>query len=114
MSVIVSVVYCHAPNEVWEKSLCVSPTTTVAEVLASSGLLQAYPALQENTTSFGIFGQACLPQRQVKAGDRIEVYRPLIVDPMQSRRRRAALRLAQTQKEKAAKKAHAKQRIQSD
>lgn len=107
MTLTVTVVYCPSPNEVWQTSLCVPETLTVAQTVSHSGLLQAHPALNARSLSVGIFGQTCLPGRQIKTGDRIEVYRPLTVDPMQSRRRRAALRLAQTQKEKADRKARA-------
>ena len=99
----VSVVYCPTPDEVWQVNLTFSEPLTVAEVVAQSGILQHYPALNDEVLSLGIFGHLCLPDRLVQAGDRIEIYRPLFFDPMQSRRRRAAHRLAQVKKEKTEK-----------
>jgi putative ubiquitin-RnfH superfamily antitoxin RatB of RatAB toxin-antitoxin module len=40
----------------------------------------------------GIFGQLCLPEQTLKEGDRIELYRPLLIDPKEARRRRAEVR----------------------
>ncbi len=45
-----------------------------------------------NEKKVGIFGQLCLPDQILQDGDRIEIYRPLLVDPKEARRRRAEVR----------------------
>jgi putative ubiquitin-RnfH superfamily antitoxin RatB of RatAB toxin-antitoxin module len=60
---------------------------TVAEVLKQSGLLQSHPELSDMPV--GIFSGIVQPDTLVKAGDRIEIYRPLTLDPMEKRRQRA-------------------------
>jgi putative ubiquitin-RnfH superfamily antitoxin RatB of RatAB toxin-antitoxin module len=43
----------------------------------------------------GVFGKMKSMDAPLKHGDRVEIYRPLIADPMEARRRRASLRLNQ-------------------
>ena len=62
--------------------------TRVGEAIALSGLSARYAGL--DTMPVGIFGQLVTPDMVVRAGDRIEIYRPLVGDPKQARRRRAA------------------------
>jgi putative ubiquitin-RnfH superfamily antitoxin RatB of RatAB toxin-antitoxin module len=63
---------------------------TVAMAIAASGLLSRCPGLDLATLSAGIFGNVCTLQHNLKQGDRIEIYRPLIRDPKEARRQRAA------------------------
>ena len=60
---------------------------TVANVLKQSGFLDKYPEL--NGMPVGIFSRAVELDTLVKSGDRVEIYRPLILDPMETRRQRA-------------------------
>ena len=60
---------------------------TVANVLEQSGLLDSYPELVGMPV--GIFSRAVPLDTPVKSGDRIEIYRPLTLDPMETRRQRA-------------------------
>ena len=60
---------------------------TVANALAQSGWLERYPEL--TGLPVGIFSQVVPLDRLVKLGDRIEIYRPLALDPMETRRKRA-------------------------
>ena len=53
---------------------------TVADAVAASGL---------RGSEFGVFGKRVLPEQRVRDGDRVEIYRPLKVDPKEARRRRA-------------------------
>lgn len=68
--------------------------TTVAEAIQLSGLLARYPGINIATARVGIFGQIVTLNTALKADDRIEIYRPLIVDPKDARHRRAAKRAA--------------------
>jgi putative ubiquitin-RnfH superfamily antitoxin RatB of RatAB toxin-antitoxin module len=60
---------------------------TVTNVLKQSGLLDRYPELAG--LPVGIFSRMVQLDTQVKAGDRIEIYRALTLDPMETRRQRA-------------------------
>ena len=57
---------------------------TVQDVLDSSNLANTHPETQD--LSVGIFSKKVECNTRVKAGDRIEVYRPLLIDPMEKRR----------------------------
>ena len=61
-------------------------------LIASSGALSAIPELAGQTLDVGIFGRSCGLQDLVNDGDRIEIYRPLTVDPKRARHRRVALK----------------------
>lgn len=77
-----------ARQEVIEVS--VSPGATVGEVIRASGLLEKYPEIDLSRSRVGIFGELVRPQDAVHDGDRVEIYRPLIADPKEVRRKRAA------------------------
>jgi len=65
-------------------SLVVPVGTQVGQAVELSGLLQKY-----QPTGFAIFGQRCDLTRILSDGDRIELCRPLVVEPKAARRRRA-------------------------
>lgn len=79
----------------------VATGTTVRQALHSSGIGEAFPELDLASCAVGIFGKLINdPQlRVVEPGERIEIYRPLLADPMEVRRLRAA-RAAQKQPKK--------------
>lgn len=70
--------------------LAVPRHSTVAEVIRRSGLLEQYPEIDLAVQKVGIFGRLCPLDREMEAGDRAEIYRPLIADPKEVRRRLAA------------------------
>jgi putative ubiquitin-RnfH superfamily antitoxin RatB of RatAB toxin-antitoxin module len=63
---------------------------TVADAIAASGVLETFPELAAGELRVGVFAQVCGLQRLLKAGDRVEIYRPLYNDPKEARRQRAA------------------------
>ena len=69
--------------------------TSAAEAIRASGLLEQCPEIDLDVNRIGIFARLCEPGDRVSDGDRIEVYRPLQVDPKEARRRRAAKRSGQ-------------------
>ena len=87
--VSVQLVYAQ-PDQVWSVKLTLQVGTTVAQALQASGFYQQFPQIQPESLRVGIFGRECSVQQGVNAEDRIEIYRPLVFDPMESRRRRAA------------------------
>lgn len=72
---------------------CVVPEgASVSDALRLSGLAEQVPGLDLDSSPVGIFGKRVSdPQsRKVEEGDRLEVYRPLLADPLEVRRQRAA------------------------
>jgi putative ubiquitin-RnfH superfamily antitoxin RatB of RatAB toxin-antitoxin module len=68
----------------------VTAGTTALEAAQQSGIEQEFPGLVIDAgTTLGIFGQAVPPQQALKAGDRVEIYRPLKADPKAARKARA-------------------------
>jgi putative ubiquitin-RnfH superfamily antitoxin RatB of RatAB toxin-antitoxin module len=67
----------------------VAAGTTVAEAIQASGLLQKYPEIDLANNKLGIFGKLTKPDAVLREKDRIEIYRPLIADPKEVRRKRA-------------------------
>lgn len=63
--------------------------TTVMDGLLASGLLGKYPQLDLSAHKLGIFGKLTKPDAVLRDKDRIEIYRPLLADPKEVRRRRA-------------------------
>ena len=70
-------------------SLVVDAGATVAEAIAASGIASRFPALDLGALPTGIWGKLVSRQRRVADGDRIELYRPLEIDPREARRDRA-------------------------
>ncbi len=64
--------------------------TTVEAAIRASGLLSVVPELAGQPLDVGIFGRCCAISDAVSDGDRIEIYRPLRLDPKEARRLRAA------------------------
>jgi len=63
---------------------------TVGEAIEASGILRRFPEIDLATTKVGIFGRAVTLDQALRARDRVEIYRPLIADPKEVRRKRAA------------------------
>lgn len=91
----IHVVYAQ-PDKVWQKTLLLPPGTTVGQALVASGFSRDFPDHSSGEMVVGIYGRACSRNRVLTDEDRIEIYRPLVFDPMQSRRRRALHRKAAT------------------
>ena len=81
---------CYAlPEQAVVLELDVNQGCTLEEVIQRSGLLAQYPDIDLNTNKIGVYGKLKPLDAKARAGDRIEIYRPLQADPMESRRRRA-------------------------
>ena len=83
----VDVVYCPAPGINDFTSLVVAEGTTVMDALRFSGVLQRH-ALAEVGLRLGVWGKAREADSLLRDRDRVEIYRPLKVDPKESRRLR--------------------------
>jgi len=87
----IEVVYAAVDRQVL-RALSVPEWTTVREAVLKSGIGEQFPELDLSECPLGIFGKVVAdPQvRLIQAGDRIEIYRPLLADPKEVRRLRAA------------------------
>ena len=90
----VSVAYSPRAGEVDEVNLQLEPGATVADALRASGLQARYPGVALDALPVGIWGSFCERSDALRDHDRVEVYRPLLVDPKEARRRRQQAQLA--------------------
>jgi putative ubiquitin-RnfH superfamily antitoxin RatB of RatAB toxin-antitoxin module len=67
----------------------VAEAATVEEAILASGVLEQFSDIDLTKNKVGVFGKACKLDRVLKAGERVEIYRPLIVDPKEVRKERA-------------------------
>jgi len=63
---------------------------TVAQAVEASGLLEKYPEIDLKKNKFGIYAKLAKADAALRDKDRIEIYRPLIADPKEVRKQRAA------------------------
>ncbi|MHC8322372.1 RnfH family protein [Pseudomonas sp. GB2N2] len=87
----VEVVYAAADRQVLLRTT-VPAGTTVRAALLRTRVAEEFPELDLVNCPVGIFGKVVADSdtRPVQAGDRIEIYRPLLADPKEVRRLRAA------------------------
>lgn len=67
----------------------VAVDATIEAALLESGLLERFPEIDLAVNKVGVFGKLCKLNASLRPGDRIEVYRKLIADPKEARRKRA-------------------------
>ncbi|SMY18484.1 MULTISPECIES: RnfH family protein [Photobacterium] len=84
----VEVVYA-LPNVQRVLKLAVVATTPIQAIIEQSGILAMYPEIDLNTNKVGIYSRNVKLDATARDGDRIEIYRPLIADPREIRRKRA-------------------------
>lgn len=87
----VTVIYC-APGCEDLTELTLPVRATVADAIDASGVLDRRPELAATAPDVGIWGRACTMAQRLEDGDRVELYRPLTVDPKEARRVRAEVR----------------------
>ncbi len=87
-AVSVEIVYA-LPEGADAVRLAVPPGTSLAGAIAASGLLERHPEIDLARLKAGVFGRLKDPHAPVAQGERIEIYRPLGIDPKEARRRRA-------------------------
>ncbi len=72
--------------------LMVAQGTTALEAAKRSSVIDDFGVINLDTSKMGVFGQSIrMPDKyELQNGDRVEIYRPLVVDPKEVRRKRAA------------------------
>lgn len=90
-SIAVEVVYALADRQKLLR-LSVPRGTSMREAAERSGIAAFFPGLDVASAPMGIFGKAVLrpEERVLEEGERVEIYRPLIADPKEARKQRAA------------------------
>lgn len=85
----VEVVYAR-PERAWRVSLRLAPGSTALQAFEASGLRERVEELASAEPDLGVFAHPVAPDRPLRDGDRVEIYRPLLIDPKDARRKRAA------------------------
>ena len=88
-SINVEVAYA-LPEKQIIRAVNVDEGTTVGAAIVQSGIMMDFPELELEDVKVGIFGKVTLMTTVLAEGERVEIYRPLIADPKEVRRQRAA------------------------
>ncbi len=75
------------------KKITITPGCTIHEAILISQILDQVPGIDLANQKVGIFGKLSPLDTPLHPHDRIEIYRPLIIDPKDARRQRAAIKL---------------------
>ncbi len=86
--IAVQVCYATALREYF-RDLTVERGTTIEQAIAQSGVLEDIPGIDLAVQPVGLYGKKRPLDTVLRERDRIEIYRPLVADPKESRRRRA-------------------------
>lgn len=86
--ITVEVVYA-LPERQSLLSIQVDDGCSAIDAVRRSGIIELYPEISLDTIQLGIFSKSCPNEQPLKAGDRVEIYRPLVADPKEIRKRRA-------------------------
>jgi putative ubiquitin-RnfH superfamily antitoxin RatB of RatAB toxin-antitoxin module len=87
MTMQVEVVYCPAPRQCERVALTLPEGASVGDALVASGLCERH-GLQADALLTGVWGRKQPVQAPLRERDRVEIYRPLQVDPKEARRLR--------------------------
>lgn len=88
-SIAVSVCCSVDGGHAVELPLSLPAGATALDAIRASGVLEAPLQVDLSTQRIGVWGRPCLLEAALKGGDRVEIYRPLAIDPKQARRLRA-------------------------
>lgn len=85
----VSVCYSEPGQQAWLR-IEVADDATAAQAIEQSGILRMFPSIDLEAQRIGVFGKFIQPEAALRAGDRIEIYRPITCDPTTVPRRQFA------------------------
>lgn len=90
-AMLISVEVAYAlPDRQQIIALSVSKGTTAYDAVVQSNIVDKFDGIELETAKMGVFGKAVKPKEYVlQPSDRVEIYRPLLVDPKASRKARA-------------------------
>jgi putative ubiquitin-RnfH superfamily antitoxin RatB of RatAB toxin-antitoxin module len=72
-----------------EVALVLPESATAIDAIRASGVLERFAELDVSVQAIGVWGRTCALDCRLRDGDRVEIYRPLVMDPNQARRLRA-------------------------
>jgi len=84
----IEVAYAN-PDKQIIRAVSVASGTTVAEAIELTAIKDEFPGIKIDPGGVGIFSRKVPMEHVLRAGDRVEIYRPLIADPKEVRRERA-------------------------
>jgi len=87
-NITIEVIYALTTEQTLLK-IQVAHGTTVGEAIKLSGILEKHPEIDVSKNKFGIYGKLSKVDTVMRDKDRIEIYRPIIADPKEVRRKRA-------------------------
>ncbi|MEO7320392.1 MAG: RnfH family protein [Nitrosospira sp.] len=87
-SIEVEVIYALSDKQII-RQLSLPVGTTAQQAVEFSGIIGIFPEIDLSKNKLGIFGKLVAARAILRNRDRVEIYRPLIVDPKERRRRRA-------------------------
>jgi len=87
-TIMAEVVYATAGQQILRR-VELAEGSTVMQAIDASGIAGMLPGGAIDARHLGVFAHRVAPDQVVQNGDRIEIYRPLMLDPMEARRRRA-------------------------
>lgn len=76
----IGIAYALIKRQVW-LTVDMPEGATVREAIDRSGILQQFPEIDLERQKVGIFGKIVALDSKLEDGDRVEIYRPLVVDP---------------------------------
>ena len=85
----IGVAYAEAGQQIW-LTVEVPDTSTVKEAIERSGILKSFPTIDLEAQKVGVFGKLVKLDAALRAGDRVEIYRPITCDPQTVPRRDGA------------------------
>jgi putative ubiquitin-RnfH superfamily antitoxin RatB of RatAB toxin-antitoxin module len=88
----VAVAWSARPGEAREVAVELPAGARVLDAIRASGAMQGEAAIDISTQAIGIWGRTVALEAALAEGDRVEIYRPLVMDPKEARRRRAGRR----------------------
>ena len=91
MAEMLNIEVCYAlPEKQALVSVKLPQGATLLQALEASGLLEKHPEIDLKKNKFGVFAKLSKPDTVLRDRDRVEIYRPLIADPKEVRKQRAA------------------------
>lgn len=94
----IKVQVCYAaPGYTFLRDLQVAAGTTLEQAVRLSGLLQEVPQIDLASAAVGIYAKKKALETVLREHDRVELYRPLLADPKETRRRRAGAKALKAQ-----------------
>jgi uncharacterized protein len=88
-TVRVAIAFSPSAGSAFEAALELPSPASALDAIRASGVFERHPELALGEPSIGIWGRACAPGTVLADGDRVEIYRPLAMDPNEARRLRA-------------------------